>query len=953
VIALLAGARRGIAAVAGCLGLLVAAAAMVCCAPAAAAPFSGRPTVVANSGFRPPVSGYAFANYGDVPGRPNLGSDEVRQLYGDGVCAGFSGGVCVLSPPALAWMQEENAEMAAGHCVGLSVTALFFYAHISTPTWFGAAAVPRLTIATNQLLARAIAYGYAFQTLDSVRRAEISGSPREVVTRLISALRTGSELYTLGITQPDGSGGHAVTPYEVERLRPNHYAILSYDNNYPRATRTVQLDTKSNSWSFDAAPTPDQPGSRYTGNTATHSLFLLPTLPGLGEQPCPFCSATPGTPSTPATTSTPATPSTPTAVPASVAAPPYEAIRLQTSGPVVGHLLITDRRGRRVGFVHGRLVNQIPGSRIIRLFVGGTRTWLDQTEPEYELPTGQRYTIELTTAGARRGRPAQSSHASVTVLEPGFLAAVRGINIQPGQHDQVTVPAGGHAISFVSHGTSRQAPELVLGNAADGANDHEWNITDQRTPSGRPISASLNVAKQSMSLVGAGRYDLSMDVVGNGVSVFAHRDVGIGAGITAGFDYSKWSAGDTMPVTETKHGIVVGRLMLSDEPDPSDTGGEFAPTESTPAPAEPQPHPEPPGASATTLVCSPATVPVGDTTTCHVDVSDLDSYASATPTGQVDFSSDQNGSFSEDRCTLSNAACEVTYTPTAVRSSTHDLSASYDGDHTYHPSHDTIAVKVTPSIKVTPVGAAPGSGTETSLRCTPPAVPVHAPTACTATVTNTGSGTPTMPTGEIEFSSEESGSFSEDRCTLSNGVCEVTYTPTAVGSGTHDLTASYDGDHTHQPSHDITTVQVHLRATDTSVECGLTQTEAWVGQSITCTATVTDTDSGTPSTPTGTVTFASDSSGKFSGNPCTLSAAPSNTSASCSIIYTPPSYSSAVPDISASYSGDSSHAGSAPSAPNALASRQLAAAPRSANRGVPGSGPGLAIENFLQMRHFL
>ena len=886
---------------------------MVCCAPAAAAPFSGRPTVVANSGFRPPVSGYAFANYGDVSGRPNLGSDEVRQLYGDGVCAGFSGGVCVLSPPALAWMQQENAAMADGHCVGLSVTALFFYAHISTPTWFGAAAVPRLTIANNQLLARAIAYGYAFQTLDSVRRAEVSGSPREVLTRLISALRTGSELYTLGITQPDGSGGHAVTPYEIERLRPNHYAILVYDNNYPRATRTVQLNTKSNSWSFNAAPTPDQPGSRYTGNTATHSLFLLPTLPGLGVQPCPFCSATPATPIIPTT------PSTPTAVPASVATPPYEAIRLQTSGPVVTHLLITDRRGRRVGFVDGRLVNQIPGSRIIRLFVGGTRTWLDQTEPEYELPTGQRYTIELTTAGARRGRPAQSSHASVTVLEPGFVAAVRGITVQPAQHNQITVPADGQAISFVSHGTSRQAPELVLGNAAGGADDHEWNITDQRTPSGRPISASLDVAKQSMSLVGAGRYDLSMDVVGNGVSVFAHRDVGIGTGITAGFDYAHWSAGDTMPVTETKHGIVVRRLLLSDEPDPSDTGSEFTPTESTPAPAEPQPHPEPPGASATTLVCSPATVPVGDTTTCHVDVSDLDSYASATPTGQVDFSSDQSGSFSEDRCTVSNAACEVTYTPTAVGSGTHDLTASYDGDHTYHPSHDTIAVKVTPSNKVGPVGAAPASSTDTSLECEPAGVAVNAPTACTATVTNTGSGTPTMATGDVEFSSDESGSFSENRCTLSDGACQVTYTPTAVGSGTHDLTASYDGDHTHQPSGDITTVQVHLRSTDTSVECA----------STTCTATVTDTDSGTPSPPSGTVTFASDRPGEFNENPCTLSAL-SNTSASCSVTFT--AYSSAVCDISASYSGDSSHAGSASSAPSALASRQLAAAPRSASR---------------------
>jgi hypothetical protein len=60
--------------------------------------------LVADSGFRPPADGYSFANYPNVATRPNLGVDEMRRLFGDGVWAAAAGGICVLSPPALAWI---------------------------------------------------------------------------------------------------------------------------------------------------------------------------------------------------------------------------------------------------------------------------------------------------------------------------------------------------------------------------------------------------------------------------------------------------------------------------------------------------------------------------------------------------------------------------------------------------------------------------------------------------------------------------------------------------------------------------------------------------------------------------------------------------------------------------------------------------------------------------------
>ena len=262
--------------------------------------------------------------------------------------------------------------------------------------------MPGLKIAGNPLLAREIAYGHAFQMLESVVRARVSSSPRAVIETLIAGLGPSGPLYTLGVINATGTGGHAVTPYAVERLARDRYAILVYDNNFPGRTRKVLVNTKTDTWSYRAAVNPRAPASRYTGNATTGSLLLLPARPGLGVQPCAFCA-----PVIDPTTATSAravlpTPSAPAR--ARGRRVPLQAIRLQTSGPVSTHLRIVDARGRRIGFVRGRLVNEIPGARITRVFVGATRTWLERIEPQYEVPTGKRYRIELI-GGRARSRP--------------------------------------------------------------------------------------------------------------------------------------------------------------------------------------------------------------------------------------------------------------------------------------------------------------------------------------------------------------------------------------------------------------------------------------------------------------------------------------------------------------------------------------------------------------------
>jgi hypothetical protein len=95
-------------------------------------------------------------------------------------------------------------------------------------------------------------------------------------------------------------------------------------------------------------------------------------------------------------------------------------------------------------------------------------------------------------------------------------------------------------------------------------------------------------------------------------------------------------------------------------------------------------------------------------------------------------------------------------------------------------------------------------------------------------------------------------------------------------------------------------------ATSTSVDCG--SAKVMIGVAATCTATVTDTSS-SPSNPTGTVSFSSNTpKATFSGSPCTLAATNgSSSSSSCQVSYTPAGSTSTV---TGAYGGDGGHTGS-------------------------------------------
>lgn len=105
--------------------------------------------------------------------------------------------------------------------------------------------------------------------------------------------------------------------------------------------------------------------------------------------------------------------------------------------------------------------------------------------------------------------------------------------------------------------------------------------------------------------------------------------------------------------------------------------------------------------------------------------------------------------------------------------------------------------------------ADPLRSTSTSVSCTG-VVDLEQSVACTASVTDTGVGTATTPTGVVEFSAPgDHGTALRAACTLSAGSCEITYRGW-VSAGVRTVTGTYEGDSSHAGSSGAQEVDVFV-----------------------------------------------------------------------------------------------------------------------------------------------
>ncbi len=141
----------------------------------------------------------------------------------------------------------------------------------------------------------------------------------------------------------------------------------------------------------------------------------------------------------------------------------------------------------------------------------------------------------------------------------------------------------------------------------------------------------------------------------------------------------------------------------------------------------------------------------------------------------------------------STSGCSVNYWPGPGSAGNTLVGGAYSGDLTNQPSR-SLSASLTVTKRIT----------STSVSCSVAFLTDHHATPCTATVTDTSSGTPMTPTQLVVWSSTGHGTFSPSSCTLvgvgSTASCTVTYTAAPGKPVSQTITATYVGDTDHSGS---------------------------------------------------------------------------------------------------------------------------------------------------------
>ena len=454
--------------------------------------------LVFDLGFRPQNNGFGFANYGDEAGVQNLTPVEMVRMFGDAVISQKKGNKIILSPPAKQWMEQTNAAMSAGHCEGMAVLSLLFYQGKLAPKSFGGSKAADLKLA-NANLQHEIAYWWATQCVDAIPENSIRDTPAKLLNVLKKASKSG-ESFSIGLWKRDLTGGHAITPYAIEDRGRGQYSIKVYDNNYPGDERDLLIDTKKNTWSYEASINPEVEPETYDGDADTLTLVLTPTSARFGVMTAPFLAPD-------------EEPTDAAKLSGALAPKKSQAKNLKKAFNEIflegeGHVLITDDAKHRLGWVNGKFVHEIPGAEW-RFYTNATS--LNSPEPSYKIPDGVKVKIVLDGSDLKKSSP-----SDLVIIGPGYVYGVEGIELDPKQKDVVEFDPSDDTLTYTTLGT--ESPNLTVGLDNLAGADYTFDLKGTSMKKGGSISIKVDAKKGDLvvdakKLAGDGKFDLYLERV--------------------------------------------------------------------------------------------------------------------------------------------------------------------------------------------------------------------------------------------------------------------------------------------------------------------------------------------------------------------------------------------------------------------------------------------------------
>ncbi|MFM7537273.1 MAG: hypothetical protein ACKO91_15960 [Acidimicrobiales bacterium] len=422
-----------------------------------AAPMETAP-LTAGYGFEVPKHGFPFENYGNSQGYSNLTAAEVQRMFGDAACAKGSGPTCTLTPPAEAWMKQQNEGMNGGHCEGMAVVALLLQQGKIDASKLGGASAAAMPIQGNEALQREIAYWFVTQSLQPTQNQSFKAAPVDIVAKLREWFAAGSaaDTYTVGFYKRGFKDGHAVTAVGLGDKPGGNVDILVYDNNYPNQVRAISVDMKANTWVYSGSPNPAQAEGRYEGDAESKTLEVTPTSARLQQQVCPFCGE--------ATTA---------------AAEAKGRATGRTTNQSSGQLgsgskgsalaaptqVFLDAAAYEAGVTFK--VQAVGGGTLAGVTEihprGGEDLWDKDTPPILQVPAGTAFQVVIDATAVKA-----AIETDVAIVAPGLSGGISGISMSPGQRDTLVVEPARKAMKYTT--SSDESPTMYFG--VDGEPDN-------------------------------------------------------------------------------------------------------------------------------------------------------------------------------------------------------------------------------------------------------------------------------------------------------------------------------------------------------------------------------------------------------------------------------------------------------------------------------------------------
>lgn len=484
------------------------------------------PQFYAKYNFTPNPSGYKFENYGnDDKSDSDLTIKDVINFFGkDKVCASpdSTDETCVLTAAAEKWRKEQVAGMNGGHCEGMAVTSLRLLAGLDfngkkTPSDFQTGANTTYDLEKDSAR-NYIATYFVTQSFGEVSAQIVRGKPSEIIDKLAEAMNNG-QLYAVGFYQPGYKGGHAVTPYGIEKKSDTEAWLYVYDNNFPNDNnRVIKVDRSAETWIYEGGATrPDEAKSDYRGDANTNTLEIVPqTARDIRPYACSFCDA------------------------GNLSSRAADSKKMVISVQGEGNVLVTVN-GKRIGTdpTTGEVINELTDAEALPAKNGLGKN----IPPQITIPITDDKQIILLSLSGKGGQI--ESELSVLITAPGFSAGFDDLYLEPDQTLTMGIQADGKKIGFVG-GDDGETPELYIATDPVDATapSYLFEISGISLTENQVVLMAIdegNILVQD-SDDNEDAYDVRITRTDkNGEKVFEKKDVAIKAKANAAINFADWN----------------------------------------------------------------------------------------------------------------------------------------------------------------------------------------------------------------------------------------------------------------------------------------------------------------------------------------------------------------------------------------------------------------------------